>query len=181
MAEQAFLRIPTIKGVSQNPAFPEWIPIKSFWFGESYETGTAARHKASDAITFTAGLSGISKVTNLYDSRNGATPVAGKDTPAEFVGLASDASRLGEASPPARWPRVRVYDLHLYLREAIVIFVSQQQDEIRFTLRGSELVEGSLYRILVWNAISSMTRMILDIFSLDIEMSFIDSSIWLSF
>ena len=36
-------------------------------------------------------------------------------------------------------------------------------------------------RMLVWKAISSITRMILEIFSLEVEISFIESSIWFSF
>ena len=146
MDAYAFLKIPSIEARSSNPAFPDWVPVKAFWFGEGHEQATANNHKLPDSMSFVAEANSLVNVLQLYDSRRTGVLVAGFDTPAEFVGLASDASRLGEAPPPQRWPRVRVYDLHLYLREAVVTAVSQSDTDITFTLHGSKWEEGSLYQ-----------------------------------
>ena len=69
MDASAFLKIPSIEARSQNPAFPDWIPIKDFWFGETHAAAIARTHKSVDTMSFVAEMNSIVNVVQLFQSR----------------------------------------------------------------------------------------------------------------
>jgi hypothetical protein len=84
----------------------------------------------------------VDNVAKLYQEQRDGTALGDIDSAAELVGLASDESRMGEAPPRGGWPRVRVYDVHMYLRQPMVASVTRTDNDVTFTLHGSKFEDG---------------------------------------